>query len=273
MELEVKLKKSQLYAISFFGIIAFHGATQARTSENVVKDVTTASSAAVATYKKNGTTGLILKIQDCYKKNKTNAFYCVHLDVASRHVDHIFVESMQLSPTDFFSDEQFFDRIIPIIAKKNQSQEDVNKYFVSLTQVINDLVEKNLFSEIQRINSANNEEQNNLAVDYSVLLQDKRLIREGCEYCGFEFKGKDTLVGYAEMAGNDNVTEERVQWISNDIFLATQKGRNAEGCPPRNSLYKIEGMANQDISIKEFWTGWPNAEDDIAVYRVVSPEK
>jgi len=72
------------------------------------------------------------------------------------------------------------------------------------------------------------------AGDYSTLLRNKRLIMKGCMHCGIKFEGKETLRGYAEMAGEIPVTEERIRWISKDLFLTTQKGRNAEGCPPRN---------------------------------------
>jgi len=113
------------------------------------------------------------------------------------------------------------------------------------------------------------------AENYSSILKNKRLILEGATCAGIEFNEENTLLGYAEMycsRGHDEpVTEERVKWISEDTFYTTQKGRNSEGCPPRNSIYRVEKIVNDKILIREFWTGWPDSKDSINTYIITKP--
>lgn len=113
------------------------------------------------------------------------------------------------------------------------------------------------------------------AEDYSSMLKNKRLILQGATCAGIEFKGKNTLLGYAEdfcSRGNDEpVSEQRVRWISENVFYATQKGRNSEGCPPGNSIYRVEKIGNGKIVLREFWTGWPDAKDSVETYRIANP--
>lgn len=113
------------------------------------------------------------------------------------------------------------------------------------------------------------------AEDYSSMLKNKRLILEGTTCAGIEFKGKNTLLSYAEdfcsRGHNEPASEQRVQWISNNVFYATQKGRNSEGCPPQNNIYQIEKIGNGKIVLREFWTGWPDAKDSVETYRLTNP--
>lgn len=112
------------------------------------------------------------------------------------------------------------------------------------------------------------------AEDYSSMLKNKRLILQGTTCAGIEFKGKNTLLGYAEdfcsRGDNEPVSEQRVQWISENVFYATQKGRNSEGCPPGNSIYRVEKIGNGKIVLREFWTGWPDAKDSVETYKIVN---
>jgi hypothetical protein len=112
------------------------------------------------------------------------------------------------------------------------------------------------------------------AEDYSSILKNKRLILQGATCAGLEFKGKNTLLGYAEdfcSRGNDEpASEERVRWISKNVFFATQKGRNAEGCPPGNHIYQVDKIGNGKIVLREFWTGFPDAKDSVETYKIVN---
>jgi hypothetical protein len=108
------------------------------------------------------------------------------------------------------------------------------------------------------------------ANDFQALLVGKRLIMQGCDFCGMEFVGVDTLLRYVEIAGDQPVSEYRVRWLSSNLFLATQKGRNGEGCPPRILLFRVERATKHSAMIKEYWTGWPSANDDVDRYRIVA---
>lgn len=113
------------------------------------------------------------------------------------------------------------------------------------------------------------------AADYSSPLKNKRLVLQGTTCAGLEFKGENTLLGYAEdfcSRGNDEpVSEERVRWISPNVFYATQKGRNSEGCPPGNHIYRVDKIGNGRIVLTEFWTGFPDAKDSVDTYKIVNP--
>lgn len=116
----------------------------ARSQAEVAKDLALATGTAVATYKKEGMSGLIIKTKACYEKNTKNPFYCVYLDLASRHIDQVYVESMHIPSNEFFSDAQFGPRIGPVLANANMDMNTANQYLASVTPVINNLVEKNI---------------------------------------------------------------------------------------------------------------------------------
>lgn len=110
------------------------------------------------------------------------------------------------------------------------------------------------------------------SADYSSVLKNKRLIRKGCGNCGIEFKGKETLLAYAEMGGLFPVAEYRIRWIASNLFLAIEKEQVREGCPPRVDLYKIERMSGKKIVIRLYSTGWTNSKDDVDEYNISPPQ-
>ena len=107
------------------------------------------------------------------------------------------------------------------------------------------------------------------ASSFADLLRDKRLVMGGCLYCGIEFDGVTTLFTYAESTRDIRLDEFEVRWISTDLFIATQKGRNAEGCPPQILVYRVENVSRNQITLREYWTGWPRSEDIVERYRIV----
>ena len=106
------------------------------------------------------------------------------------------------------------------------------------------------------------------AGDYASQLANKRLVMKKAEHAGMQFKGKETLLGFAELTQEEPVFEARVRWIEDDLFLATEKGRSSEKCPPRNWLYRVLKVSGQTVTLKEYWTGWPDAKDDVSEYRL-----
>lgn len=133
------------FILLFF--ITFEASAQARTSANVEKSLVKAADESVATYKKSGMSGLIVNTQNCYERAKINPLYCVYLDLASRHIDQIFVEAMHFPPNEFYADEQFGSRIITVLAKENMSMDVANQYLATVTPLINKFVEKKLINK------------------------------------------------------------------------------------------------------------------------------
>jgi len=91
--------------------------------------------------------GLIIETQECYKNKLTNVFYCLYIDLASRHIDRLFVESMRFPPNDFFSDEEFSTRIGAVFTGLKMDVDTARRYLSSVTPVINQMVENKLFKQ------------------------------------------------------------------------------------------------------------------------------
>jgi hypothetical protein len=103
--------------------------------------------------------------------------------------------------------------------------------------------------------------------DYSNRLANKRLILENTFHAGMEFKGKDTLLSYAEITLDEPVLESYVKWLAADVFMAVQKGRNAAGCPPQVHVFKVIDITDKTATLEQYWTGWPISEDSTQQYR------
>ncbi len=121
---------------------------ETRTMSDVQRDLVRAAKTAVRVYKQNGMAGLIGETNECYDKGKENGFYCVYLDLASRHIDQIMVagaahSGMTFPKTEFFDDELFGSRIVPVFRKANMNMDKSNQYLRTLTPAINKLVEDN----------------------------------------------------------------------------------------------------------------------------------
>ena len=122
---------------------------QARTEAEIQKDLIKAIKIAISVYQKEGMAGLIVQTKNCYANVKQNGFYCVYLDLASRHIDQLMVAGtaelgMTFPKTVFFDDELFGSRIATVFRKANMDMETSNTYLRMVTPVINKLVEDNL---------------------------------------------------------------------------------------------------------------------------------
>ena len=122
---------------------------QARTETEVQNDLLKATKAAVKVYQKNGMSGLIVQTQKCYDNVDQNGFYCVYLDLASRHIDQLTLANaaqngMTFPKTEFFDDELFRSRIATVFLKANMDMKTSNDYLRTVTPVINTLVEDNM---------------------------------------------------------------------------------------------------------------------------------
>jgi len=115
---------------------------------NLDKDIVKAVNASFATYRNTGMAGLGIEVDECYQKLKSNQFYCVYFDLASRRIDQLFVTGTNLPPNEFFADKQFGARIGPVFGKANMTMEQANANLFLLTSIVNDMVNKYIMEEL-----------------------------------------------------------------------------------------------------------------------------
>jgi len=101
-----------------------------------------ASRIAVDIYQSTGMAGLTAEVGNCYKTDGQNKLNCIYLDLASRRIDQLFVESTGLPANEFFMDENFGSRIAPVLKNENMSMEQANYLLREITPSINKYVEQ-----------------------------------------------------------------------------------------------------------------------------------
>lgn len=155
-----------LLLLTNFG--CFSNLTYARSEEEIEKDFSRAATNAVETYKKEGMSGLTTKTQDCYDQHIENQFFCVYLDIASRHIDQMAVEEMHFPPNEYFADKQFGTRLAPVLTSANMDMNSANTYLKAIIPVINNSVEKFLKPSAPKTTSnVINNACNQLSSEYS----------------------------------------------------------------------------------------------------------
>lgn len=113
----------------------------ATSTANTDQDVKKAVAQAVSTYKALGMQGTAAEVTDCYGKSRGTGFYCVYLDLASRHIDQIFVSTFNFPPTEFYQDAAFGSRLGPVFAKANLSMDQSNAWLRLNTPIVNQRVD------------------------------------------------------------------------------------------------------------------------------------
>lgn len=123
------------------------GSAEARNQATIEKEVNRAAQTSVHAYKAGGVSALIQKVESCYDKTQGSQFYCLYLDVASRHIDQTFSSAMNFPPSRFFSDKEFMDRIIPILIKAEMTPESANEYMIATSRVVINVVDRKLAAQ------------------------------------------------------------------------------------------------------------------------------
>lgn len=118
--------------------------SQARTPEEVMRDIDRATSKAAITYKSGGMSGLIESTEKCYKSSAANKYYCVYLDIAARHIDQMVVQSMHFPPNEFFTVEALVSRVFPALVSSGMNVDTASDYVSSMEQVINGAIERKM---------------------------------------------------------------------------------------------------------------------------------
>jgi hypothetical protein len=146
--LKMKLHKWLVPVFLILGVGLTVNSAFARSQEEITRDIVKAADTAVSTYRETGMSGLIGETEECYKHNTKNPFYCVYLDLASRHIDQLFVESMNFPPNEFFSDENLGSRVSPVLSDGGMSFDTANRYLMISGTEINKLVETKLHKHL-----------------------------------------------------------------------------------------------------------------------------
>jgi hypothetical protein len=107
------------------------------------------------------------------------------------------------------------------------------------------------------------------AADYQSRLKGRRLILEGANSSGMQFKGVTSVVFFAEITGENPICEARVRWLSRNLIYMSENGRTSEGCAPRTWLYRVENFEGSKITLREFNNTWPSSSDSVFSYTIV----
>ncbi len=133
------------FFVLYLFLITFISQTSvnARPFEDTISeaDLEKASEFVVNTYREFGITGLEIAIEDCYKENIENHFYCLYLDLGARHIEQVMVVNMALPPENFFSDEKFGPRIAPVFIGAGMDMDTANHFLYVVTPLINDMTD------------------------------------------------------------------------------------------------------------------------------------
>ena len=137
----IKLSQICVLLYCFLGFSA-----KAQPIDLVKKDMVDAVKTAIKKYKVDGMSGLAIETDSCYSNSKRTGFYCVYLDLASRHIDEVVIASAAKSginfpKSEFFDDPLFLPRIAVIFKKAGMSMDESNEFLRSVTPFINGLVE------------------------------------------------------------------------------------------------------------------------------------
>jgi|GEM_PF-3964485 len=133
-----------LTAVSLSLMTTTFNVAQARTQSDIQRELEKATTTAVEVYKEAGMTGLIGETQTCYKRLKPSAYYCVYLDLASRHIDQIFIAGTNFPPNAYFNGEQLSSRIGPVFLSAKMDMDTANTYLSTIIPVVNQLVDKKI---------------------------------------------------------------------------------------------------------------------------------
>ncbi|MDD4913353.1 MAG: hypothetical protein PHP57_13760 [Sideroxydans sp.] len=125
-------------------LLSTSGFAESRSQATVEKELAKAVQVSVGAYSSGGMVALVQKVEGCYQKPKGSQFYCLYLDLASRHIDQMFAAAMNFPPTAYFADDVFMPRIIPVLVGAKMDYAQANGYLAMVSPIINKLVDQQL---------------------------------------------------------------------------------------------------------------------------------
>jgi len=110
---------------------------QTRTPNDVMADLSNATSESAMIYKHGGMSGLVAKSQSCYEDINKYRFYCIYIDIAAREIDdRVRTAHPRLPPNEYFSDDNFLPRAQRIFDKASVSAKDQKEYIAGVKSII-----------------------------------------------------------------------------------------------------------------------------------------
>ncbi|AKH36661.1 MULTISPECIES: hypothetical protein [Nitrosomonas] len=125
----------------FIVISSVMSSVYAQSYQDVKRAMTKASQVAVAGFRESRVSGMIEKIAECYAQLSKKMFYCSYIDIASRYIELTVSQVMGYSPSQFFTDDSFSDRMSEIFERANMDIDQANEYLSLISPEINELVD------------------------------------------------------------------------------------------------------------------------------------
>jgi hypothetical protein len=138
------MKSCAAYALLFMGLL-FSDLSVARDEKEILRDAVKAAKQAVGTYKNEGVSGMIIAIEECYKKQKKKATpYCMYLDLASARTDQIYSEAIKAPRHEFFAVENFVMRADTVLARTTVPFEARAEYLKDIITLMTQVTDKEI---------------------------------------------------------------------------------------------------------------------------------
>ena len=92
-------------------------------------------------------------------------------------------------------------------------------------------------------------------------------VMENTNCAGMTFNNENSITFTNEMGCSP--WELSAKWVTDKIFITTEKEKVQENCPPRVHVYEIISFDGKTIKLKSYWTGWGKQKDDIIIMKKV----
>lgn len=89
-----------------------------------------------------------------------------------------------------------------------------------------------------------------------------RFILKQSSCAGFDFLNDHTVLWTNESFCNSPDTL-KLRWLSDSIFMTRSALQINKNCPPRVDIYKVIFFDGRLLILKNIWTGWNEARDEI----------
>lgn len=125
-------------AAVIFGAVASQALAQARTAEDVERELKQAAEKVASTYRNGGMSDLVAVTKECYQRVAQNGFRCVYLDLGSRYIDQA-ASSAGMPATSYFSDQLFGARVNSVFRMTNLTSQQAADYIGNVAPIMGQL--------------------------------------------------------------------------------------------------------------------------------------
>lgn len=97
----------------------------------------------VAVFKKNGISGTVIRVENCYKNNLYDQ-YCLYMDTAGRHMDYIGTQIFGTNYTDYYSDRMIRMRFDRFAKHMQMNTDEINNYIRLIYEPISQIIDREM---------------------------------------------------------------------------------------------------------------------------------